>query len=147
LPIIGAAIISNSAKSLVDSIRKYGFFVGPAFQIQDDILDLTEGKGRCEIGCDIKEGKRSFMVVHTAANCTLGEKKELFRILNKTREKKNAHDISRVIELFDKYEAIDSGQNEAKSLILRGKKEVANAPDRLRDVLHEFADYSIKRLH
>ena len=39
--------------------------MGPAFQIRDDLIDLTHGKGRGGvIGSDVKEGKASFYI-HT----------------------------------------------------------------------------------
>ena len=56
---------------------------GPAFQITDDLLDLTSGKGRGEIGRDIKEGKRSMLVVYCLQKCNSSERKKLLEILNK----------------------------------------------------------------
>lgn len=145
-PIIGAAIICGANKKAINRIKQYGYYVGPAFQIRDDILDLTGGKGRGEIGCDIKEGKRSFMVVHTAASCTPEEKAKLFQILNKPREEKTPQEISWAIKLFEKYDAVKAGQDEAERLILHGKNKITGLSSKLQEVLSSFADFSARRL-
>lgn len=145
LPMIGAGIISGAERSVIKALSEYGSYVGPAFQIEDDVIDLTEGKGRMERGCDIKEGKRSFMVVYTALHCSLEERTKLLGILNKPRETKTAADISRVIKLFDKYNAVTAAQSKAESLIEQGKKEVSTVPIKLREVLYGFADFAVGR--
>lgn len=144
-PIIGAAIISGANKKALNAIKQYGWYVGPAFQIQDDILDLTGGKGRREIGCDVKEGKRSFMVVYTAANCNNKEKTKLFEVLNKPRQQKTVQEVSWAIRLFEKYEAVKAGRDEAERLILQGKKEITSLSSKLQEVLSSFADFSARR--
>ena len=145
LPIIGAGIISGAEESVINAMRKYGSYVGPAFQVEDDVLDLTEGKGRDALGCDIMEGKRSFMVVFTAANCTLEERMKLFEVLNKPRKTKTEADISWTFELFDKYNAVKAAEEKAESLIEQGKMEVFALPFGIRSVLYEFADYVVRR--
>ena len=81
MPIIGGAIVAGR-DDLKDKLLDFGKKAGLAFQITDDILDLTEGKGRGEIGRDIKEGKRSIMVVHFLSKCSKEEKNKLLNILN-----------------------------------------------------------------
>jgi len=145
LPIIGAAIISGAPTDVMTSIRRYGNFVGPAFQIHDDVIDLTKGKGRGERGCDIKEGKRSFLVVHAMSKCTLQERKTLLALLNKPREKKTKEDIEWVTILFDRYKSVDAGVKKAHELVKQGKEEISNVPQRLKKLLYGFANFAIER--
>jgi geranylgeranyl diphosphate synthase type I len=147
LPMVGAGIISGAEGRVIDALRDYGSYIGPAFQIEDDVIDLTEGKGRMERGCDIKEGKRSFMVVYAAAQCTRKERTMLFEILNRPRETKSSADISWVIKLFNKYDAVAAARDKAESLVIQGKKEVSTVPSKLKDVLYEFADFAVRRSH
>ena len=51
-PIVGGALIAGADTQVLNAIRRYGSYMGPLFQIMDDIIDLTAGKGRNEIGAD-----------------------------------------------------------------------------------------------
>ncbi len=145
IPMIGAAIISGASTDVINSIRRFGDFVGPAFQIQDDVIDLTKGKGRGERGCDIKEGKRSFLVVHTLSKCTSQERKSLLEILDKPREETTKEDIEWVTTLFERHKSLDAAKEKAHELVKQGKREVSNVPIKLKKLLHSFADFAVER--
>lgn len=145
IPMIGAGIIADAPKSVLSAIRRYGDFVGPAFQIRDDVIDLTEGKGRGEKGCDIKEGKPSFLVVYTAARCNAEEKAKMFEVLNMPRKTKTVSDISWVSRLFERYNAINAAQAKAIELIDQGKKEISSLSIELKNILNGFADFVVER--
>lgn len=144
LPMVGGAIVAGRPE-LVGKIREFGMKVGPAFQIADDLLDLTAGKGRMEIGSDIREGKRSIMVVHCSSKCSGKERKKLFEILNKPREKTSKEDILFVKELFEKYGSLEYARNRAKSLIEEAKEITSGMPEELKEILNQFADYLVER--
>ncbi|MDZ7701711.1 MAG: polyprenyl synthetase family protein [Halobacteriales archaeon] len=60
------AVLLGADRAAVDALEEYGLKVGQAFQIQDDVLDLTVpsdelGKRR---GSDLVEGKRTLITVH-----------------------------------------------------------------------------------
>jgi geranylgeranyl diphosphate synthase type I len=80
-----AAVLAGANKELVEKLGRYAESIGVAFQMQDDILDLT-GKEFAEkkggLGQDITEGKRTLMVIHTLENATAADKKRLIQILN-----------------------------------------------------------------
>jgi len=144
LPMVGGAIIAGRPE-LVESIKEFGMRIGPAFQIADDLLDLTEGKGRNEIGSDIKEGKRSIMVVHCSSKCTPEERKRLFDILNKPREETEKEDVEFLKNLFEKYGSLEYAKNKAKSLVEESRRITSNMPEKLREILDEFAEYLVER--
>ncbi len=64
LPMCGAALMCGAADEQVERIAEAARHLGVLFQIQDDVLDLYGDKGRGAVGNDIREGKRSFLVVH-----------------------------------------------------------------------------------
>ncbi|NIO22603.1 MAG: hypothetical protein GTN38_01065 [Candidatus Aenigmarchaeota archaeon] len=144
LPMVGGAIVSEKPE-LVDKIRKFGMKVGPAFQIADDLLDLTAGKGRGETGSDIREGKRSIMVVHCSSRCNEEERKKLFKILNKARDKTTREDILSVKTLFEKHGSIEYAKEKAKSLIEESKRITSGMPSELKEILDQFAEYLVER--
>ena len=60
------AVLLGADDDAIAALREYGLKVGQAFQIQDDVLDLTVpsdelGKRR---GSDLLEGKRTLVTVH-----------------------------------------------------------------------------------
>ena len=65
-PIQGGALVAGADQATLDRIGKMALNLGPMFQIIDDIIDLTDGKGRESTGSDIREGKRSYLVAWAA---------------------------------------------------------------------------------
>ena len=66
-----------------DLFNRFGYYMGAAFQIQDDILNLVGERGKYgkEIGGDIREGKRTLMLIHLLRECTRAEKTPDARVL------------------------------------------------------------------
>jgi len=144
-PMVGGAIISNADEFIIDSIREFSFFIGPMFQIIDDVIDLTTGKGRGEKGSDIKEGKRSFLTAYTLSKCTPQEKEKLIAILNKPRESTNQSDIETVIRLYDKYKAVELAKSKCEELFEMGKKALDKCPAKLKENLITSARFMLER--
>jgi geranylgeranyl diphosphate synthase type I len=66
--------------------------LGCIFQMQDDILDLYGDKGRDVCGCDIKEGKMSFLI-HTHFIHHPEDRISILNLLAKEYEKTSQKDI------------------------------------------------------
>jgi len=145
VPMVGAAIIAGANGKTIKNIIKFGTYTGPAFQITDDLLDLTEGKGRKEIGRDIKEGKRSILVVHCLQKCSNDEKKKLIEILNKPVESTTDEDVKLVKKLFEKHGSIEYAQKRANDLIQNSKEIIKDMPPKLRSLLDYFGNYMVTR--
>jgi geranylgeranyl pyrophosphate synthase len=145
MPMIGGAIIANASEDVIDKIKQFGMRIGPAFQITDDLLDLTKGKGRGEIGSDIREGKRTLMVVDCLKKCDQEERERMIEILNKPRSSTSVRDVLWVKSLFEKYGSIEYARKKAKNLAKEAKDIVRDLPEDFKNVLNEFADYLIER--
>ena len=143
-PMIGGAIVAN-ADNIIKSLEEFGKKAGPAFQIADDLLDMTQGKGRGEIGRDVKEGKRSMLVVHCLSRCDSDEKARLLDILNRPVAQTSNEEVLWVKGLFEKHSSIDYARNKAEKLIEESKIAIRDLPENLRNILEAFADYLIKR--
>ncbi len=59
----GVALIGKYDLQFQEQLEGLFLELGTVFQIQDDILDLFGNKQRKATGCDIREGKVSFLVV------------------------------------------------------------------------------------
>lgn len=145
LPIAGAAVAAGAGQATISSIIEFGRFIGPAFQITDDVLDLTEGKGRGEIGRDIKEGKRSILAIHCLSKCTEEEKERILKILNKPPEETSDADVMFVKKTFEKYGSVDYAKEKGEGLASEARKIAGTMPPRLAEILNFFADYLVRR--
>ena len=74
-PIRVGAIIAPGSTLDPKRFSRFGWYFGAAFQIQDDLLNLTGefAKSGKELGGDIAEGKRTLMLIHLLAACTARE--------------------------------------------------------------------------
>lgn len=102
----------------LDRFLRFGFFVGAAFQIQDDVLNLIgDGKryGK-ELGGDLWEGKRTLMIVHLLKRVEVDDRVRLQAFLAENRARKRAHEVRWVRRLMDRYDAIEYSQQVAHGL-------------------------------
>lgn len=85
------AIASNCPPKYVRALYKYGYNVGMAFQIRDDLLDLygTEKQIGKPPGSDLRQGNITLPVIMTLQEPD--KKKDLLAELNKIRLQKHAN--------------------------------------------------------
>ncbi|MEN6627401.1 MAG: polyprenyl synthetase family protein [Candidatus Sumerlaeia bacterium] len=146
-PIQGGAIVAGADDAVLDSIAQMAQFLGPMFQIIDDIIDLTQGKGREAIGSDIREGKRSYLVACTAERCAPEEAARLFDILDTPRAETTPEMIDEVIALFETYSSIEAGRIYCNALYDESRQIVATLPKPLAAPLGELFEMLVKRSH
>ena len=145
-----AVVLSGKSNLLADSIGKMAEAIGVGFQIQDDILDLAlERKERKKFGKsfgnDIKEGKRTLMVIHTLEKASKKDKKRLLEILDKhtadLKERKEA------IQIIKKYGSIEYAKKVAQKIIKdswqNAEKLLPKSEAKIK--LEEFVNYLIER--
>jgi geranylgeranyl diphosphate synthase, type II len=113
---IGALIGTRGRIDLEPFIR-FGFFLGAAFQIQDDLLNLVAdtryGKER---NGDIWEGKRTLMLIHAFQKANAKERKRVAEIMAQSRDQRSAEQVSWVRRLMDRYGAVDYARRIAHGL-------------------------------
>jgi geranylgeranyl pyrophosphate synthase len=145
--VTGGAIIAKSSKEEQNALSDYGINIGMAFQIRDDIIDLTEGKGRGgEIGCDIKEGKKSLITIHALSNAGEEEKKKLLEILQQEREKTTQAEVEWVISLYKKLNSIEYAQSLSEKLVKEALQSIGILQkENLRRTLEDLAHFIVRR--
>ncbi|MCS7120505.1 MAG: polyprenyl synthetase family protein [Nitrososphaerota archaeon] len=113
-----AAVIAGVGDEVVEKIGRFAESIGIAFQIQDDLLDLTgqrfaEGKGG--LGMDITEGKLSLIMIHTLEVAEDGDRKELEWILRMHTE--DEREKRRAISIINKYGSIEYARKVAARIV------------------------------
>jgi len=127
LPVKWAAIFSGLSEQKANQLAEIFEKIAVAFQIQDDILDIDlSGKKRIKFGKsfgnDIKEGKKTLMVIYVLKKAKERDKRTLLAILRKHTN--NFYDVSKVIEIFQKYKAVEYARQRAIALTEKAKKEL-----------------------
>lgn len=114
---IGALIGTQGtvSPSFLDS---FGYYMGIAFQIQDDLLNLIGEYGRYgkEIGGDVLEGKRTLVLIHLLTKLNQREKKWMREFLATPRRERSQSDVKRVYSLMEKYGSMEFGRSSARFL-------------------------------
>jgi len=122
--------------------------VGIAFQIQDDILDLTAADRSAfgkSFGNDITEGKRTLAVIHALSQLPAKDKARLASILG--AHTKDAKALEEAIELIKKSDSIAYAKSFARKLASEAWDECKDAvPESdAKGVLSSFVRYLVER--
>lgn len=90
---IGAASVGAN-QDTVQQMRKFGEYIGMAFQIKDDLFDYTDAKIGKPTGIDIKEQKMTLPLIYTLNTCSEKEKKWLINAVKKhNTDKKRVKEV------------------------------------------------------
>jgi geranylgeranyl diphosphate synthase type II len=100
-------LIGARGKIDPECVVRFGFFVGAAFQIQDDILNLSadEAYGK-ELNGDLYEAKRTLMLIHARDNCNDTERARIDAFLALRREDRTEDDVLWLADLMDRLGSI-----------------------------------------
>jgi geranylgeranyl pyrophosphate synthase len=143
-----AAILAGANDLLVEKLGQFAESIGIAFQMQDDILDLssiefTEKKGGR--GQDITEGKQSLIAIHTLKNANAKDKRRLIEILGKHTSDERLKDEA--IAIMEKYGSIDYVKKFARKIVQASWKDVEKLlpASKGKEKLKAFAEFLIER--
>lgn len=114
---VGALIGTRDTVDLERFVR-FGFFLGAAFQIQDDLLNLTGERARYgkELGGDLSEGKRTLILLHLLRSAQDHERIRITELLALPRIERSTTDIDWVLDLMNTYGSIDYARQVAHGL-------------------------------
>jgi geranylgeranyl diphosphate synthase type II len=114
---IGALIATRDRLDL-DRFNRFGFYLGSAFQIQDDLLNLTGDRNRYgkEIAGDLFEGKRTLMLIHLLGHTDQKEMRRLRAFLGQTRVHRSSADVKWVLALMRARGSMNYGGKVARQL-------------------------------
>jgi geranylgeranyl diphosphate synthase type II len=148
---VGAIIGTRRRPEQTMAIR-FGFFLGAAFQIQDDLLNLIGDEVRYgkERDGDIWEGKRTVMMIYLFQRSSPHERAQLAELLARPRADRTAGDIAWVRERMFACGAVDDAQRLAHGLagaaVYEGAQLLASLPDsRDRQFLDALPRWVIER--
>ncbi len=137
------AILLGHDDTVIDALHSYGLKVGQAFQIQDDVLDLTVpsdelGKRR---GSDLVEHKQTLITVHARqAGVAVDE------LL--PDDEVTAADIDAAVATLEDAGSIDYARQTARELAAEGIADLQALPDtQARSLLDDVGSFLVERGH
>jgi geranylgeranyl diphosphate synthase type I len=140
-------IVASAKEKELEALKDYGYNLGIAFQIQDDILDIfgdekTFGK---KIGKDIIETKGGNLVILFALKNL--PKKDKERILEIMKKKKIENgDIKEAIGLISQTNSRELAYRSGKKFMNKAKKSLDLLPkNEWNEVLVKLADFVMER--
>lgn len=85
-PVELGAIVADAPSHTMGLLRQFGQHLGIAFQVQDDVLNLTAaGAYGKEIGGDLWEGKRTLILLHALGQASAEERAQALAVLARPR--------------------------------------------------------------
>ncbi len=127
-------------------LKEFGFNLGMAFQIQDDILDIfgDEKKFGKQIGKDIIEHKLGNIIIAlTLENLDKKDKKEFLNIL---KSKANSSQLKRAMILIKKTNARQVANKEKEKFIFQAQSLLTKMPNnKWNKILNKLSNYLLER--
>ena len=148
---IGALIAQPEGMNL-DGFNRFGHYLGTAFQIRDDVLNLAGDRRKYgkEIGGDLLEGKRTLILAHLLRSSSPHEKERLRSFLAKPRAERLPREVAWIYNLLHQHGSIDYAREAARTFAEAAKREFDLAygpalPGPDLDFLKLLVDYMISR--
>lgn len=141
------ALAAGAPPEVAESIAEFGYNVGMAFQIQDDILDFTgdhETLGK-PVGGDLREGKVTLPVIYALQDASPAERDELLRIYDKAGPL-TGEEIRTATRVIDAAGGFARARRHAMDFIDRSRSALHHLPPgESRDALEVLADHIVDR--
>lgn len=91
-PMVVGALVAGAREEQLSQLRLFATALGSAFQIQDDLLNLSADEGRYgkEINGDLWEGKRTLILLHALRAASAPDRTRALQILGRPRPPSDA---------------------------------------------------------
>jgi geranylgeranyl diphosphate synthase type II len=118
LPLRLGALIGSGGTADLEPFVAFGFNLGAAFQIRDDVLNLAGDSvvyGK-EPNGDLYEGKRTLVLIHLLTTVDPARRSELERFLAKDRQHRTAAEVDKVRGWIDEHGSIAFAREFARGI-------------------------------
>jgi geranylgeranyl diphosphate synthase type I len=126
-PLKIGAMLAGASEAQLRPLESYAVPLGKAFQLQDDILGLFGNENRLgkPVGSDLREGKKTLLIVHAIGNARSADAEFLRRCLGKKNI--SPAEIRKARQIVIKTKSLKYSQELIKELILKAKSAISHA--------------------
>src|SRR5262249_32739219 len=123
------AILGGATPEQEDNLAQYGRNLGMAFQIVDDVLDLTASESILgkPVASDLREGKVTMAVIHALELCEPKERKLIETVL-----RERAFDMvpyPKILGILRRYCSIEAASARAMQYAELARNAICSFPD------------------
>lgn len=138
------AVLEESDNAKVEQMRKFGEYIGMAFQIKDDLFDYTDDAIGKPTGIDIKEQKMTLPLIYALNTSTEKEKRWLINsIKNHNKDKKR---VKEVIAFVKQKNGLEYAEQVMKDYQQKALELIKDYPDsEYKNALILMVNYVIER--
>ena len=152
LPLRVGALVGSSGPVDLERLVRLGFTMGAAFQIRDDVLNLAgspEVYGKEWLG-DLREGKRTLVLIHLLAAADAGDRRVVERYLALPRAARTDGPTAEVLALMHEYGSIAFADHFGRGITGSAAEAFAEAFDDVPDsparrFVEQMIDYMVDR--
>jgi len=140
------AIFADALPEKEQALAAYGFHLGMAFQMADDLLDYTADTASLgkAVGADLREGKMTLPLIYALGKAH-GPDDRLMRNLIGSRDF-SADDFSRLLFLMEKYGGLDYTRRQAAGHVTSAKNALAVFGScESKNILLQVAEFALSR--
>lgn len=140
------ALISGVSKEKEDALAGYGFNIGIAFQMVDDLLDYSQNTPALgkKVGADLKEGKLTLPVIYSLKSADATDRIRMEKII---KDKDfSMEDFETLIAIMKKYGGQTYTQKVAQTYVENAKNALEIFKNSTtKEILLTIADYTLAR--
>src|SRR5438128_2074524 len=122
-------ILGGSSPDQEQTLAQYGRDLGMAFQIVDDVLDLTASESVLgkPVASDLREGKVTMAVIHALERCTPQEREKIATVLRDRAFNGVTH--ADILAILNRYGALEAANARAAGYAETARKAICTFPD------------------
>jgi len=139
-------ILANVSADREQKLADYGRNLGMAFQIVDDVLDLTASEdvlGK-PVASDLREGKVTFPVIYALERCQPAERQMVESVLRERAFNGVTH--RDILSILSRYSAIDAASKMANNYAEDARHAICGFPDsEIKRALAWVPDFVVER--
>ena len=123
------AILGQATPEEEESLAQYGRDLGMAFQIVDDVLDLTASESVLgkPVASDLREGKVTMAVIHALERCTAAERKLIETVVKDRTFDAVTH--GEILGILERYGSLEAAHARARQYATLARNAICSFPE------------------
>jgi octaprenyl-diphosphate synthase len=123
------AILGGATVEQEENLAQYGRDLGMAFQIVDDVLDLTASENILgkPVASDLREGKVTMAVIHALERCTPAERNLIETVIQERAFDGVTH--QEILNVLNRYGSLDAAHTCAMQYADLARNAICSFPD------------------
>ena len=136
------ALISDADETIVENLNRFGIELGQAFQIQDDLLEITsdsQNMGK-SLDSDIISGKKTYPLILMLSGLSMDDRQSFLEFIKSNLDNRKA-----ILDVFQDKDIFTKTGNKIADLMNNALKRLEQLPIKVKENLQYLVDMISKR--